>query len=182
MKTIPSEKKPKPCEIAVIGIGCNYPGAKSPKQFWENILARKQQFREMPDIRLPLTDYYDPDPTVADKTYQKKAAVLDGYKFNWLDRKIPKSTYESTDIVHWLALATALEAFDHAGLHGDATTFRSQFARAIDYTFFYGPELDDVIRGYRLATGDAPLWPEWASARSTGAIARQGRPGGAALG
>ena len=49
-----------------------------------------------------------------------------------------------------------------AGLPGDATTFRSQFARAIDYTFFYGPELDDVIRGYRLATGDAPLWPEWA--------------------
>jgi alpha-D-xyloside xylohydrolase len=49
-----------------------------------------------------------------------------------------------------------------AGLPGNATTFRSQFARAIDYTFFYGPELDDVIRGYRLATGDAPMWPEWA--------------------
>jgi alpha-D-xyloside xylohydrolase len=49
-----------------------------------------------------------------------------------------------------------------AGLPGDATTFRSQFAQAIDYTFFYGPELDDVIRGYRLATGDAPMWPEWA--------------------
>jgi len=49
-----------------------------------------------------------------------------------------------------------------AGLPGDAMTFRSQFARAIDYTFFYGPELDDVIRGYRLATGDAPMWPQWA--------------------
>jgi alpha-D-xyloside xylohydrolase len=49
-----------------------------------------------------------------------------------------------------------------AGLRGDTTTFRSQFARSIDYTFFYGPELDDVIRGYRLATGDAPMWPQWA--------------------
>jgi alpha-D-xyloside xylohydrolase len=49
-----------------------------------------------------------------------------------------------------------------AGLRGDTTTFRSQFARAIDYTFFYGPELDDMIRGYRLATGAAPMWPEWA--------------------
>jgi len=49
-----------------------------------------------------------------------------------------------------------------AGMPTDATTFRSQFAKTIDYTFFYGPELDGVIRGYRLATGDAPMWPEWA--------------------
>jgi len=49
-----------------------------------------------------------------------------------------------------------------AGPRGDTTTFRSQFARAIDYTFFYGPELDDVIHGYRFATGAAPMWPEWA--------------------
>ena len=98
------------CKIAVIGLGCNYPGAKSPLQLWENILARRQQFREMPEMRLPMLDYYDPDPTVANKTYQKKAAVLDGYKFDWLDRKIPKSTFESTDIVHWLALDTALQA------------------------------------------------------------------------
>src|ERR1035437_4723250 len=86
------------CDIAIIGLGCNYPGAKSPLQLWENILSRRQQFREMPDARLPITDYYDPDPLVADKTYQKKAAVMDGYRFDWLDRKIPRSTYESTDI------------------------------------------------------------------------------------
>lgn len=73
----------------------------------------------MPEIRLPITDYYDPDPSVADKTYQKKAAVLDGYKFDWLDRKIPKSTYESTDIVHWLALDTALQALADARIHSD---------------------------------------------------------------
>ncbi len=45
---------------------------------------------------------------------------------------------------------------------GNTTTFRSQAGDAIDYTFFYGPEIEDVIRGYRLATGDAPMWPEWA--------------------
>jgi len=49
-----------------------------------------------------------------------------------------------------------------AGLRSEQTTFRSQLGTAIDYTFFYGPEWDDVIRGYRLATGVAPLWPEWA--------------------
>ncbi len=48
------------------------------------------------------------------------------------------------------------------GVRANTTTFRSHFASVIDYTFFYGPELDDVVRGYRTATGEAPLWPEWA--------------------
>ena len=49
-----------------------------------------------------------------------------------------------------------------AGRRSTVTTFRSRFARTVDYTFFYGPELDDVIAGYRHATGAAPMWPKWA--------------------
>lgn len=45
---------------------------------------------------------------------------------------------------------------------GNTTTFRSTVGDTIDYTFFYGPELDQVIAGYRLATGEAPMWPKWA--------------------
>ena len=48
------------------------------------------------------------------------------------------------------------------GQRTDTTRFRSRLARAVDYTFFYGPELDDVIAGYRRATGAAPMWPKWA--------------------
>lgn len=43
---------------------------------------------------------------------------------------------------------------------GDTTTFRSEVGDAIDYYFFYGPTADEVIAGYRLATGDAPLFPK----------------------
>jgi alpha-D-xyloside xylohydrolase len=32
----------------------------------------------------------------------------------------------------------------------------------LDYYFFYGPEIDQVIAGYRTATGQAPLFPKWA--------------------
>jgi alpha-D-xyloside xylohydrolase len=42
------------------------------------------------------------------------------------------------------------------------TSLWSEVADGIDYTFVYGPELDDVIAGYRLATGAAPLLPKWA--------------------
>jgi alpha-D-xyloside xylohydrolase len=45
---------------------------------------------------------------------------------------------------------------------GNTTTFRSQTADSIDYYFFYGPQLDQVVAAYRNATGAAPLWPKWA--------------------
>ena len=35
-------------------------------------------------------------------------------------------------------------------------------ADAIDYYFFYGPELDQVVHQYRNLTGHAPLFGEWA--------------------
>ena len=45
-------------------------------------------------------------------------------------------------------------SFDHVSV--------TQVGDAIDYYFFYGPEPDEVIAGYRQATGQAPLFPEWA--------------------
>jgi alpha-D-xyloside xylohydrolase len=44
----------------------------------------------------------------------------------------------------------------------DTTTFRSEVGQAIDYYFFYGPELNQVISDYRQLTGEAPLFPKWA--------------------
>ncbi|PYX40262.1 MAG: hypothetical protein DMG81_06850, partial [Acidobacteria bacterium] len=44
----------------------------------------------------------------------------------------------------------------------DTTTFRSEVGQAIDYYFFYGPELNRVIADYRQLTGEAPLLPKWA--------------------
>lgn len=38
----------------------------------------------------------------------------------------------------------------------------SQMAESIDYTFLYGPDLDDVVASYRELTGAAPLFPRWA--------------------
>ena len=43
----------------------------------------------------------------------------------------------------------------------DTITFRSEVGQAIDYYFFYGPELNRVIADYRHLTGEAPLFPKW---------------------
>ncbi|HXO26027.1 MAG TPA: beta-ketoacyl synthase N-terminal-like domain-containing protein, partial [Thermoanaerobaculia bacterium] len=43
--------------IAIVGMGCRFPDARSPDELWENVLARRQAFRRLPDERLRLDDY-----------------------------------------------------------------------------------------------------------------------------
>ena len=50
--------------IAIVGMACVYPGAHSPQELWQNVLAGRRFFRKSPSERLPLTDYFDPDPNV----------------------------------------------------------------------------------------------------------------------
>ena len=42
------------------------------------------------------------------------------------------------------------------------TSLWSEVGDGIDYYFVYGPALDNVVAGYRLVTGQAPMMPEWA--------------------
>jgi enediyne polyketide synthase len=107
--------------IAVVGIGCWYPGARDPQKLWENVLARRRQFRRIPEARLSLAEYYDPDPTAPDKTYGRSAAVIDGFAFDWVGNRIPKKTYESTDVVQWLALEVARQALADARYDHDSS-------------------------------------------------------------
>ncbi|HWO09091.1 MAG TPA: TIM-barrel domain-containing protein, partial [Polyangiaceae bacterium] len=43
-----------------------------------------------------------------------------------------------------------------------STSLWSRVGNGVDYTFVYGPELDDVVAGYRRLTGEAPMMPRWA--------------------
>jgi alpha-D-xyloside xylohydrolase len=58
------------------------------------------------------------------------------------------------------ALAPA-EASAKAGPTPD-TSLWSEVGEAIDYYFVYGPELDQVVAGYRTLTGQASMLPNWA--------------------
>lgn len=107
-----------PQAIAVIGLSCRFPGAQNARELWENILTRRRQFRRIPECRLPLSEYYD--LRASDKTYATRAAVLDLLKFDWAAHRIPKSSYEGTDWVHWLAYQVAIEAVSDAGYSKDS--------------------------------------------------------------
>ncbi|WP_428839667.1 beta-ketoacyl synthase N-terminal-like domain-containing protein [Burkholderia dolosa] len=67
----------------MVRIGYLYTGARTPKGLWENILAKRQQFRRMPDSRRSLADYYAKDRHAPDKTYGCEAPLIDGCSFDW---------------------------------------------------------------------------------------------------
>ncbi|NUT18384.1 MAG: SDR family NAD(P)-dependent oxidoreductase [Hamadaea sp.] len=101
--------------IAIVGMACRYPDATSPRELWENAVAGRRAFRRLPDVRMRLADYYDPDPTAPDRFYARNAAVIEGYEFNRVAYKVAGSTYRSTDLTHWLALDVAAMALADAG-------------------------------------------------------------------
>jgi hypothetical protein len=45
-----------------------------------------------------------------------RASVLDGFEFPWKQRRVTLKAVEGTDIAHWMALETALQAVSDSGI------------------------------------------------------------------
>lgn len=101
-------------QIAIVGMSCQYPDAKNPQQLWENVLAKRQAFRRLPQERLSLDDYFSPDKSTPDAIYSQQAAVIEGYDFDRIAFRVVGSTFRAADLVHWLALDMASEALKDA--------------------------------------------------------------------
>jgi enediyne polyketide synthase len=128
--------------IAIVGMACVYPDARSPGELWENVLAQRRAFRRVPPERLRLEDYFSADPHTPDATYATEAAVIEGYEFDRIAFRVVGSTFRAADLAHWLALDVAARALadagftDGSGLPREATgvllgnTLTGEFSRA----------------------------------------------------
>ena len=113
-------ERPPPPPIAVVGMGCEYPDARTPEELWENVLAGRRAFRRLPPERLRLEDYWSADRSAPDRLYATEAALIEGYEFDRVALRVPGAAYRAADLSHWLALDVALRALADAGLaHGD---------------------------------------------------------------
>lgn len=101
--------------IAIVGMACRYPDAKTPAELWENALARRRAFRRIPAERLSLEDYRSAFPGDPDSLYATEAAVLEGWEFDRVRFRVAGSTYRASDLTHWLALDVAAQALADAG-------------------------------------------------------------------
>jgi enediyne polyketide synthase len=128
--------------IAIVGMACRYPDARSPQELWENALAQRRAFRRIPDERFNLADYLSDDRGTPDHTYSQSAAVIEGYEFDRVGYRVSGPTFRSVDLTHWLALDVAAQSLadagfeDGAGLPRELTgvflgnTLAGEFARA----------------------------------------------------
>src|SRR4051794_29544112 len=64
--------------IAIIGIGCRFPGhADSPGAFWELLRNGVDAITEIPADRPQLMQVYDPDPTKPGRSYLRRGGFVD---------------------------------------------------------------------------------------------------------
>src|SRR5688500_16236274 len=101
--------------IAIVGMACRYPDARSPGELWENALAGRRAFRRIPAERLNLNDYLSSDRESPDRTYSTQGAFIEGYECDRARFRVPGVTYRAADPAHWLTLDVAAAALEDAG-------------------------------------------------------------------
>src|SRR5215212_2055455 len=101
--------------IAIVGMACRYPDARSPLELWENVLSQRRAFRRIPPERLRLEDYLTTNRAIPDSFYSSEAAVIEGYEFDRVGFRVAGETYRAADLAHWLALDIAAQALSDGG-------------------------------------------------------------------
>ena len=109
-------KKPEP--IAIIGIGCRFPGrANTPESFWKNLCDGVDAITEIPPDRWNIDKYYDPTPGKPGKSISKWGGFIDGiaaFDANFFG--ISPREADSMDPQQRLLLHVAWEAIDDSGI------------------------------------------------------------------
>ncbi|MDA2920403.1 SDR family NAD(P)-dependent oxidoreductase [Desulfobacterota bacterium AH_259_B03_O07] len=117
-KKINSKNKKEP--IAIIGIGCRFPGANGPEGFWNLLRNGVDAITEVPASRYPVDVFYDPQPGIPGKIctrwggFIENADLFDPYFFGISPREA-----KSMDPQQRLLLEVAWEALEDAGQTSD---------------------------------------------------------------
>lgn len=104
--------------IAVVGMGCRYPGGiRTPDEFWELLKSGRDILRDIPSERWDVDAHYDPEITVPGKMY-----VRHGYYLDDIDQFDPQffglspREAESLDPQQRLVMEVSWETLEHAGI------------------------------------------------------------------
>jgi len=101
--------------LAVVGLGCLFPGSSDRHGYWAGIRGGKDQIGDVPDGYWNPDDYHDQDPSSPDRTYGRRGGFLTPVPFNPLDFGIAPRDLEATDTSQLLALIAARQALQDAG-------------------------------------------------------------------
>jgi len=107
--------------IAIVGMGCRFPGADGPEAFWALLAAGRDAVREVPATRWDVEAYYEAGQPRAGKMYTKRAGLVDGIEsFDAGFFGIAPREATQMDPQQRMVLETTWEALEHAGIAPDA--------------------------------------------------------------
>ncbi|XP_066536378.1 phthioceranic/hydroxyphthioceranic acid synthase-like [Hoplias malabaricus] len=104
-------------EIAVVGIGCNFPGGEGLDKFWKVLLEAKNCAVHIPAERFDRAKWYDQDDSKPGKSRTEKAAFVEG--LNEFDHKffgITEAEVENMDPQQKMVLQCTYRALENAGI------------------------------------------------------------------
>jgi microcystin synthetase protein McyG len=120
-KKIEAARRQENEPIAVVGIGCRFPGgAGSPDQFWDLLREGRDAVREVPADRWDIDAFFDPDPDRPARMSVRSGGFLDeiaGFDAPFFGISPREAT--SMDPQQRLLLEVAWEALEHAGIAAD---------------------------------------------------------------
>ena len=167
-------EKPRPSDIAIVGMAAVFPGAASVSRFWSNTLRGFDAITEIPPDRWDWRLYYDADPKAPDKIVSKWGGFLPDVAFDPIRYGMPPASLRSIEPAQLLALEVVRTAIADAG-YAERPFPREKTAvvlgmgggaaqLAMGYAFrSYLPMLDTVLPegGKQAIEACQGLLPEW---------------------
>jgi phthiocerol/phenolphthiocerol synthesis type-I polyketide synthase D len=145
--------------VAVVGIGCRFPGGVvGPEAYWEFLANGVDAITEVPPDRWDADAFYDPDPSAPGRMASKWGAFLPdvaGFDADFFG--ISPREAEAMDPQQRVMLEVAWEALEHAGIAPDQLSgTRAAVMMGVYYTEYQGVSAanPDTIDAYS-ATGNA---------------------------
>ncbi|MCH2200384.1 MAG: acyltransferase domain-containing protein [Fuerstiella sp.] len=102
--------------VAVVGIGCRFPGAGNADEYWEMIKRAGTAISPLPQSRLDRDLYYHPEKGRIGSTYTVLSGVVPETPFDHNRFPIPDELVSSYDSVHLRMLEVCCEAVTSAGM------------------------------------------------------------------
>ncbi len=138
--------------IAVVGVSALFPGSIDKTGFWNDIYHGNDLIEDVPETHWLLSDYYDPDPSVPDKTYANRGAFLKDVDFDAISWGVPPSIMPATDTTQLLALIVANRVLQDAAGSQFETMDRSRVSVILGVTSA------QELLGLSVARLQRPIW------------------------
>jgi acyl transferase domain-containing protein len=107
--------------IAVVGIGCRFPGAPDPAAYWRLLAEGVDGISAIPRERWNVDAYFDPDPETPGRMYTRHGGFIDGVDlFDPHVFGISPREAAAMDPQHRLLLEVAWEALEDAAIAPDS--------------------------------------------------------------